>query len=487
MITEIEKFGEHKHVLEPMKHQADEFLRTRELKEWAFFWEMGTGKTKPVIDTLAWLFLRQEIDGGLILSDKGSYMNWPDNEIPKHMPKNVPIRIRHWSSQLNTQEQRDLQQILVPQDDLLDLLFMNTEALSTDRGLAFAETFLRCHYGMTVIDEATSIKSPKSARTKSAWKIGKLSEYRRIMTGTPITQGPLDVWAQMEFLKPGCLGFPTFSGFRAYFATIILKEVNGRRFPQIIGYQNLEFLTGLLRSVSSRYLKTDCLDLPDKVYETYYVEHTPEQREYYRRIKEEALIMFDSGQMVSTTNALTAIMKLHQINCGHIKDDDGNTIDIPSNRVSELLNLLHLVNGKAIIWCNFQRDVDLIHKAICDADNLTGYPVDYYGPTPDDQRRENLEAFKNDPDCRWLVGTGATGGKSLTLTEACTTIYFSNNYKLETRLQTEDRNHRYGQRNTVTYIDMVIRNTVDVKILASLKMKKDLAAEVLDGLRDFFL
>jgi len=185
---------------------------------------------------------------------------------------------------------------------------------------------------------------------------------------------------------------------------------------------------------------------------------------------------FEQG-LLTTTSAITTINKLHQINCGHVRLDDGTIVDLPNNRVPALLELLDKIEGKVLIWCAFQRDVELIMSQLKGA-------VHYYGKTTTQERADALNLFCNDPGTRFFVGTAATGGKGLTLTEATTSIYYSNSDSAEDRWQSEDRNHRKGQKSQVTYFDIVCPNTVDVKILKRLQHKEDLAYQVLDKFRD---
>lgn len=482
MISSMAKFPPFHYGTSPYKHQDDEFVKSREVEYYALFWEMGTGKSKPVVDTSAWLFLKGEIDGVLLVSDKGAYLNWFYEEVPKHMPAEIPYRMAYHGAYLRKSEQRKLEEIMVAQDDVLDIMCINVEALSSSKGYLAAERFLKAHYALMVIDESTSIKNPKADRTKACWKLATYTNYRRIMTGTPITQSPLDLFAQCQFLKPGVLGFTSYTAFRSYYAMMMQMSFGTRSFQKIIGYRNLDQLTAAIQPFSSRILKSECLDLPEKVYETVYVEQTPEQRAAYEQLRDVALLQFEQG-LLTSTSALTTINKLHQINCGHVKLDDGTEVDIPSNRVNYLLGLLEEVQGKAIIWCCFQRDVELVMDAIVSHRN-DGYPVHYYGKTADDARRRAIDNFTRDERCKWFVGTAATGGKSITLVQSHVTIYYSNSYNLEDRLQSEDRNHRIGQTNKVTYIDLVCPHTVDAKILRALKLKEDLAHEVLDSFRE---
>lgn len=480
MIVDIDKFSPHRHVKEPFKHQQESFNTTRGREYYGLFWEMGTGKTKPLIDTISWLFLTRQIDGALIVSDKGAYLNWPMIEIPTHMQPDLleHTRIGCFRATARGHEVRDYERVLVAQDDILDIACINIEALSHERPFQWARSFLINHHAIMIIDESTSIKNQKSARTINVRRLGELADYRRIATGTPITQGPLDLFSQCQFLKPGCLGHTSFTSFKATYAVERQMIFGKRRFQQIVGYRNLDNLAERIKPFTSRLTKDECLDLPEKIYEIEMVEMTTEQSEIYDKLKNEALVMLDQG-MVSCTEAITAIEKLHQVCCGHVKTDDHITVNIPNNRVTTLLRLREIIDGKMIIWCAYQRDVENVMAALAEL-KRDQFAVHYYGKTTPDERVNHLQQFHDNPLCTELVGTTATGGKGLTLNEASYTVYYSNNYRLEHRLQSEDRNHRIGQKRNVTYIDLAIPNTIDMRIIKLLKEKKDLASEVLD-------
>lgn len=482
MITDDSKLGPFKEHTKSFDHQAKDFVLSRDLKYYAFFWEMGLGKSKIIIDTAAWLFLRGEIDGVVIISDKGAYRNWVDYEVPIHMMPGIPYRAAHWASSLPTKEIKKVDQLLRAQDNVLDILVINVEAFVSDRALTFVNAFLESHYVMGVIDESTSIKNTASKRTQAILSLRNRMDYKRILTGTPIANNPLDLYSQFEFLSPGLLGHHSFVAFRAEFADMMLFDLGrGKKFYKVVRFKNIEKLQERIRPHSSRRLKTECLDLPEKIYQTVYVDHTPEQARAYRDLLETAVIELSTNQLVTSTSALTTLTKLHQISCGHLKLDDKTTVDIPSNRVSEALRLMEIVDDKVIIWAVFRRDIEMLVEAITEKYG-EGSVEHYYGDTVD--RPGAIERFRTDPKVRAFVSNPATGGKGITLLESNYVIYYSNSFHLERRLQSEDRNHRIGQHRPCTYVDLCSPNTVDVKIVRALRDKKNLASEVLDVYRD---
>jgi SNF2 family DNA or RNA helicase len=201
-------------------------------------------------------------------------------------------------------------------------------------------------------------------------------------------------------------------------------------------------------------------------------------------MKDHALAMLN-GKVTTTMTVLTQLMRLHQITCGHFTADDGSVQSVKSNRMNELMSILEDMDGKAIIWANYQRDIENIVDEITDKYGPESV-VDYYGLTPQEDRQDNIRKFQNNPECRFLVGTPQTGGYGITLTQANTVIYYSNGYDLEKRLQSEDRAHRIGQKKTVTYIDLICEDTVDEKIVKALRDKINIASEVMgEELKDW--
>jgi len=462
----------------PFLHQAAYLQRFWEDKEVAVLAEMGTGKSFMLINNAAMLYDKGRINAMLIVAPKGVYRNWYTSEIPKHMPDHVQYTMACWSPSPRRAEKEEMDRMMMA-TDTLRILIMNVEAFSTEKGMLFARTFLRVAEAFMAIDESTTIKTPNAKRTKGIIKVGKEARYRRIATGSPVTKSPLDLFSQCEFLGADCLGYHSFYAFQARYAILMERRMATHTFKQIVGYRHLEELQKKLNNFSFRVTKEECLDLPEKVFVRREIELTPDQKKYYDQMKLMALALFEDGSVMTTNNALTQLMRLHQICCGHIKLDDGRQEDIPSNRVKELLDQIEEVDGKVIIWATYRRDIENIRLALQKEYGMNSVAT-YFGDTEAEDRQQIVTNFQNpDHELRFFVGNPRTGGYGLTLTAAKTVIYYSNNFDLEVRLQSEDRAHRIGQTNKVTYIDFISPGTVDEHIVKALRNKINIANAVL--------
>lgn len=472
--------------LPPYRHQMDALKKSWDREEFAIFAEMGTGKSKILIDTVALLYDRGNIDGLLVIAPKGVYKNWETVELPKHVPDHIIYDVSVWSPSTSKKQVEHLS-VALADDDNLKVLVMNIEALSTEKGFSFAAKFLRTRKVLMAVDESTTIKNGKAKRTKNCIKLGKLAKYRRVMTGSPITKTPMDLYTQCEFLDEWLLGYSSFYAFQNRYCRMMKRSVGTHSFNQVVGYQHLDELSGKLDKFSFRILKKDCLDLPDKVYTKRVVQLTDEQALIYARVKKAAVAELE-GKVLTAQNVLTQILRLQQICSGYFKADDGTVITMKSEKFDELLDTLEEVDGKVIIWANYTHDLKMI-EGFLSAEYGPASVALYYGETSPEDRAKIVKDFQ-DPNhpLRFFVGQPRTGGYGLTLTEAHTVIYLSNSYDLEVRLQSEDRAHRIGQKNNVTYIDIVTEGTVDEKILAALRGKIDIATQVLkEGYKEWLI
>jgi len=467
----------------PYKHQLDALEISWNKEVYAYFMEMGTGKTKVLIDNMSMLYDNGKIDGALIIAPKGVVGTWYKQEIPTHLVDHVENKAILWQSNFTKEYSKKLGTLFKSDSDL-HILIMNVEALSTTKGVDFASKFLSSHNTLMAIDESTTIKNPKAKRTKNILRLSKLAKYRRIMTGSPVTKNPLDLYSQCEFLDPYCLDFASYYAFRNRYAEMRTANFYGRSVQIVARFRHLDELAEKLKPFSYRVLKEDCLDLPEKTFMKRVIELSKEQKELYAQMKKMALAMLN-GKVVTTKTALTQIMRLHQITCGHFTADDGSVQDIKNNRLDELMNVLDEIEGKVVIWAHYQYDVKKIIKEIQKVHG-PGSVVDYYGLTPKDIRQNNIEKFQGDDAVKYFVGTPATGGYGITLTAASNMIYYSNGYDLEKRLQSQDRIHRIGQKKPVTYIDLIAEDTVDNKIVKALRKKINIASEVMgEELKDW--
>ena len=465
---------------EPYEHQREAINRAGERNAFAFLMEMGTGKSKALIDNLGQLHVNKNVNFALIIAPKGVYRNWVTKEIPQHLPDNIERRVIRWVSSPNKTQQEEMRAVK-NEFEGLTIFVMNVESFSSKKGQAAGDWLAKKfgQSGLIAIDESTTIKNPKAKRTKALLKIAHQFKYRRLLTGSPVTRSPMDLYSQCEFLGPRTLGFDSFYAYQNRYAILHRQTMGAHTFQQIVGFRHLEELTEKVDQFSFRVLKKDCLDLPEKSYTIRYVSMTDEQLKMYNDIRHEALTLLDTGELVTVHNVITQMLRLQQVLSGHLKTDDGEMVTFPSNRTDTVMDILAETTGKVILWSRFRYDIQQLSQRIA-KEYGEGCVASYYGDTPDDERQEIVTKFQ-DPDSglRFFIGNPSTAGYGLTLTEATTVIYYANDFNLETRIQSEDRCHRIGQKNPVTYIDLITENTIDERIVIALRNKIDLGAKVL--------
>lgn len=447
----------------------------------AFLMDYGTGKSQVILDE----FGEQATSGGpqdlLLIAPAGSYRNWFQDKSDlqlaeiRHMDPEFyeRLEVEYWSSGPSRRKKNDLSRFLRVQDRPR-ALFVNVESLSAPgaaRDLVTEYVSQRHCYG--AIDESTTIKGRKSKRTKFVQLLGEDMATRRIATGLLTPKGPTDIFSQFNFLSPRIVGCRSWQSFEGRYCVTRRMEVDGRRFDVIVGYRELEDLQERISPYSYRVLKSECLDLDPKKYVLWETEHTPEQRRLYAELKENAAAELSTGQFVSTEHVMTLIMRLHQINCGHVIDEDGTVHDVPSNREKDIVEMLGTHRGKAVIWTPYLRPIDKIRVAI-EKEFGEGCTAEFSGRNVK-RRSEEEKRFLGDPACRFMIATQGAAGRGNTWVNADLEIYHSNNDDLEQRYNSEDRLHRKGQVNRVTVADVVVPDTVDMKIVRNLRKKITMA------------
>ena len=471
----------------PYAHQITALEKSWNKAHFAYFMEMGTGKSKVLIDNIAMLYDKGKINGALIIAPKGVYQNWFDIEIPNHMPTHIEKKMVLWRASFmkgNEIVSKEVDALFETGTDL-HILVMNVEALSTKNGVTFANKFLSCHETLMAIDESTTIKNPDAIRTKSIVQLGRSAKYRRILTGSPVTKSPLDLYKQCEFLDEGLLDYTSYYAFKTRYAVLRTANFGGRSVQIVVGYRNLDELSERIEKFSYRVLKEDCLDLPSYSFTKRIIQLSKEQKKIYDSMKQLALAQL-GGKLMTTATALVQLMRLHQITCGHFKSDDGTTQKIKNERLDALMDILSEVENKAVIWAHYKYDIEIIVEAIKKEYGPDSY-VTYYGDTPSEIRQNNIKLFQDENSkVRFLIGTPQTGGYGITLTAGNVMIYYSNGYDLEKRTQSEARINRAGQKRKMTYIDIIAEDTVDEKIVNALRKKIDIASKVMgEELKDW--
>ena len=459
---------------DPMSHQISALQNIRDKYYYALFMDMGTGKTKVSIDDMSYLYLNNKILFVLVIAPNSNYMTWAD-EIKKHSV--VPTHVyRHKIDKKFTFKK-----------GILNYYLMNVEAFSHASGTKVIGPLVYSLRNSTciIVDESTRIKNRTAKRTKSILKLSYGVAYKRILSGFPVTKSPLDLWSQCSFLRPGLLGTDNFYAFRATYSIMRpVTTVSGRIVQAPVAFQNLDHLLDQVKNFSYRVRKEDCLDLPPKIYHTRLIEMTPEQTKIYNELKNYARTILKDEE-ASYQNKLTEIIKLHQVANGFVVTNDGSTVSIPNRKMDELHEIINETDDKIIIWSNYVYTIKYITKEL-EKKYGSKSVVNFYGDVTVKDRHDRVDAFQNNKDVRFFVANPATGGIGLTLTAANTVVYFSNNFNLEERVQSEDRAHRKGQKKVVNYIDLICAKTIDVYIKHALTNKLKLSAKTMgEDILDF--
>jgi SNF2 family DNA or RNA helicase len=477
----------------PYDHQKKIGPKLHDESAFALLMDMGTGKSKVIVDEFGEAIDRDEIDDLLLIAPAGSYLNWPD-ELKEHMDPRVYkwLVIGVWQS---GKSKKPIEALLKANPDRPRVLIVNIEAFGS---VALAKQvclqFLANRRVMIVIDESTAIKNGRAKRTKFVLTLRDLSVRRRILTGLPTPNSPLDIYSQFEFLDPRILGYPNFISFRARHATMktiktgrVVKKWNkvkrcmeyvAEEVDIVTGYRFLDHIQKRIAPYSYRVLKKDCLDLPPQVYEPYYIDLTAEQKRLYKEIRENATAQLAGGTYVNATRVITQMIRLHQILCGFVTDELGNIKPVPSYRLNRMMELIgDAGDQKIIIWCSFDYSIRQIAAALVKEYGKEAVAM-FWGGNKSTRHLDEAR-FKEDSRCRFICSTPGAGGKGNTWTQASLTIYYSNSFNLEHRLQSEDRPHRIGQTaNSCTYIDLWARKTIEDKQISALRQKINLATAI---------
>jgi len=502
----------------PFKHQADVLKESAAQRSFAVFWEQGTGKTKLTIDNISAAYLAGEIDAVIVVAPGGVDRNWITDEIPAHMPQEVVDKMSAvlYQSQKSVTKWHQAELARLLHHSGLAFLAISYDAFMTKKGKNYIWKFLKKRRVFYVLDESHNVKSPGAKRTISIVASGVYARFRRLLTGTPVANGPFDVYSQMKFLeadfwKPH--GFYTFAEFKSHFGEFEKKDIyvaggDKREIDVLLNYRNLDELYEILDKAGSRVTKDEVLDLPPKLFSKRYFDLTAEQEKHYNELKTQFMTevggdvkcseckgtgvyqtdLFEEScpscggygevkHVVDAPLAITRLLRLQQVTCGYLPTGDEQKLTPLGNRNPRLETLHEIIEPlghKSIIWARFTHDIDLIMDML---ERIGRRPVRYDGKISAEECARSKEAFQHG-DATDFVGNPAKGKEGLTLWQARTVVYYNNSFKLIDRLQSEDRAHRIGQEHPVNYIDIQAYGTVDVGITDALRAKFDIATQI---------
>ncbi len=499
----------------PRAHQRDTLHDSWDAAAFALFHEQGTGKTKIAIDTAGMLYAAGKIDTLLIVAPNGVQRQWILEQIPKHLGKEVSTRLWWYRSTGGSKVKQSQAAMLQPCIGKLRILSLNYEAMLSKKCLDYVIAFLKSGRCLFVLDESHRIKNIDAQVTKRLLNNSDLADYRRIMTGTPAPEAPLELFSQMRFLDSAILKQTSFAAFRARYAVLEppgadvmyairrrleqkhrfnnpdpqkLRAMVDRMMPKMVArddagckmYQNLDELKSLIAPFSSRVLKADCLDLPPKQYNKLFVELSTEQRRIYDELKHEYMAEYQ-GELMTAAMTLTRLTRLQQVTGGFFTKEDGDVLAIVGGnpKLDALLDFCEDTPGKIIIWARFTAELQRIGEALT-AKHGADSVARYWGAVGGGSRDENKRRFIEDPACRFFISQPKSGGTGTDgLQVANNAVYFSNERGLIDRLQSEDRGHRIGLEGSMTITDIEAIDTLDRVIIDSLRAKKELADVVM--------
>ncbi len=438
----------------------------RRSKSVAILAEMGTGKTLISIGIAGYLYLQKEINKLLIVAPLSITKVW-EEEFQKFADFDYQLEVLEGPTKEKSETLRNLF------GTKLQVAVVNYESCwRMEKEIALWKP------DMIICDESSKIKNPQAKQSKALHRLGKMSKHNIILTGTPVTNNPLDFFSQYKFLDESIFGGSYYS-FRARYAIM-----GGYGNYQVVGYKNLPELTEKAHSIAFRITKKEALDLPEQVDVTRHVELEPMARAIYNQVERDSYAELSQGEVV-VRNVLTKLLRLSQITGGYIKDEFSEIEEQVSsaklNALEEIIEECLDADKKVVVFARFISEIDAITRM------LKHYGIKYSlirGDVKD--RASEVEKFQNDKDVKVFVGQLQTTGMGLTLTASDTAVFYSLSYNFADYEQAKARIHRIGQKNNCTYIHLIAKKTIDEKVMEALSKKKNIADLVVDNWKSLF-
>lgn len=426
----------------------------------AYLMDMGTGKTITTIAVAGTLFKEGHIKRLLVVAPKSIVNVW-EQEFEKFAAFPYTLVVLDGDGNKKADTIRHMGSVG------LSVIVVNYEScwrLETDIG--------RWRPDMIVCDESSKIKNPQAKCSKALHRLGKSSGYNLILTGTPITNSPLDFFSQYKFLDENIFG-GSFYGFRGKYAIL-----GGYQNHQIVGYKKLAELVEKAHSVAYRIRIDEAVELPEFIDEVRPVVLEKKAQQLYDGIDKDSFAELMSGE-VTARNVLTRLLRLSQCTGGFIRDDNNGIVQEVSRAKLEALE--DIVDGclekgkKVVVFARFVPEIDSIAKML-EKKNI-GYSL-IKGDVTD--RAEQVAAFQTDPNIKVFIGQLQTTGMGLTLTAGTVVVYYSLDFSYANYEQSRARVRRIGQTKRGVYIHLVCKDTIDEKFMAALKQKADVSKLLVD-------
>lgn len=514
----------------PYAHQLEAFNRFKDVEYFALFMDMGTGKTKIIIDISAHKYETGQINAVLIIAPNHVHTQWVLEQLVEHSP--IPYSALIWSSGKTNSRffLKRLDDFLNFNTGKLKYFAVNVEAFQSDKVLSYIATYVKRNKVFTIVDEATRIKTPTARRSKNIHKLNKYGQ-RAILTGTPTAKSPFDLWSQFEFLTPNFFKTTFFIFQRRY--GIMMKGVNrqtGRGYSTLIDektfniakskikrlkqernveelcdrdfealsiimslseknvrfiartskytrFKRVEELKVEIAPVTFSIRKEDCLDLPPKIYEPMYLEMGKEQKRIYNNLKQQYLAQFE-GQELSVQNKVALTTRLMQVAGGFFpyKNEEGIQKIKPIHsginpKIERILDDIEELDDdlSIIVWAAYVPELELLYKELSKLYSCCLY----YGKTQSFKRDEIKKDFVAGK-YKIFIGNTAVAGFGLNLQNATIQYYYSNSFSVENRLQAEDRSHRIGVKSVCVYKDVIYKGSIDEKVTQSIRAGRNL-------------
>ena len=439
---------------------------------------MGCGKTLTAIATMGAAYQMGAVDRVLIIAPTSVCAVWP-REFDEAADFPVTCRTLLGDKRARLKSISDLEKYRYPK---LKVAVINFESVWRE---GVFEALKEFNADMIICDESQRIKTHNAQQSKAIHELGDAAKYKLILSGTPVQNDAIDIWSQYRFLDRTVFG-DSYYAFRGRYA--IMGGFNNKK---IVGYKDLDGLVRKEHSIAFRITKEEAIDLPEQTFETRQIEMTKKERNLYDTLRRDSYAELANGGQVTATTVLTKLLRLQQLTGGFLVQDDAERPEQVSTAKLDALKdiILDYVIGagrKLVVFARFIAEVKAVIKLAEETLPAEKKSVSIYGDIKKEDRGALVQQFQTDPDTLLFIGQIDTAGTGITLTAADTCVYYSKNFNYATYEQSLSRIHRIGQRNTCTYIDLVVADSVDEAITVALRKKEDLAKTVVDDWKKIF-